>query len=89
MGIRQFASLFGCTPAVASALWNRIDKKKEEIGVHCDFTPTKLLWTLCFLKIYTSETVLSVICGCTEKTLRKWVWKGIDILADLDLVRHV
>lgn len=86
MGLRQFASFFGCTPAVVSAVWNRIDKKKEEIGVHPDFTPTKLLWTLCFLKIYASETVLCLICECTEKTLRKWVWKGIDILADLDLV---
>ena len=87
MGLRQFASFFGCTPAVAAALWNRIEKKKDEIDVDPNFTPAKLLWTLLFLKTYLSETVLATLCrGCTEKTLRKWVWIGIDILGDLDLV---
>ena len=86
MGLRQFASFFGCTPAVAAAIWNRIEKK-DEIDVDPNFTPTKLLWTLLFLKTYLSETVLATLCrGCTEKTLRKWVWIGIDILGDLDLV---
>ena len=89
MGLKQFASFFGCTPVVASALWNRIDKKKEEIDVPPGFSPSKLLWTLCFLKTYSSETVLSTLCNCTEKTLRKWVWKGIDILGDINLVRTI
>jgi hypothetical protein len=33
--------------------------------------PSHLLWTLCFLKLYASENVVSAMCDCDEKTLRK------------------
>ena len=48
-----------------------------------------MLWTLAFMKLYDSEAVLAAICRCDEKTFRKWVWQGVDVLGDLDLVRHV
>jgi hypothetical protein len=51
------------------------------------FRRIHLLWTLTFLKLYCSEEIVSAICGCDEKTLRKWVWKGIDALGELNLVR--
>ena len=31
--------------------------------------------------------VMAGICGCHEDTLRKWVWVGIHIIKELDLVR--
>ena len=42
-----------------------------------------LLWTLSFLKIYVSESVVSNLCNCHEDTLRKWVWVGIHLIKEL------
>ena len=81
LSIRQFRAFFGCSPRVAAALWNRI-----HLSAPSRFTPSRLLWTLAFLKIYCSEDVLSTFLRCSAPTLRKWVWIGIDILGDIDLV---
>lgn len=81
---RTFRSFFGCNSGVATFLWNRARRQRLLPG---DFTPKHMLWTLAFIKLYETEAVLSGICGCDEKTFRKWVWKGIDVLFDLDLVR--
>jgi hypothetical protein len=83
---RRFRSFFGCSSRVATALWNRARKKKL---LPVDFAPKHMLWTLAFMKLYDSEEVLAAICRCDAKTFRKWVWKGVDILGDLDLVRPV
>ena len=83
---RRFRSFFGCSSQVATALWNRARKKKL---IPVDFSPKHMLWTLAFIKLYESEAVLAAICRCDEKTFRKWVWKGVDVLGELDLVRHV
>jgi hypothetical protein len=83
MSRERFASFFGCSPTVAAHVWNRIQVKL----LHATFTAKHLLWTLAFLKLYNSEAVLASMCRCTEKTLRKWVWIGVDVLESLDLVR--
>ena len=33
-----------------------------------------ILWTLLFLKLYMSESVLSGLVGVDEKSYRKWIW---------------
>ena len=44
-----------------------------------DFLPRKstlyhLLWALMFMKLYSTEKVLSRLAGTTPKTYRKWTW---------------
>ena len=63
--IRQFKAFFGCSPRVVAALWNRIDRKGL---APAEFLPSHLLWTLFFLKLYSSEDVLAALLGSTRKT---------------------
>ena len=45
-----------------------------------------LLWTLCFLKVYPTETPLSALCGGADpKTIRKYIWPFIFALANLEV----
>ncbi len=69
--LRRFREHFGCDPAVASYLWNRIKgKNKEKLK---QSRPEHLLWALLFMKLYLSESSLCSMCGCKdEKTFRKW-----------------
>ena len=46
--------------------------------------PKHLLWTLLFLKLYDVENVLAPMCGCSEKTFRKWVWSMMAAIGSLD-----
>ena len=44
-----------------------------------------MLWGLMFLKIYASEGVLATLAGgVDEKTFRKWAWRFVDAIADLE-----
>ena len=80
---RRFRANLGCSSRVCAYVWNRSVAK----GIlPPGFLPTHMLWTLVFLKLYCCETILATLCGCDEKTLRKWVWKGIDVLGELNLV---
>jgi hypothetical protein len=81
----RFVSTFGSKPSLVSELWNLLEVKKLPRG----FRPIHLLWTLCFVKLYASEATLSSLCGCDEKTFRKWVRCGLEIISDLDLVSCV
>jgi hypothetical protein len=80
---RKFRRFFGLSPRVTARVWNTliVQEKVPEGGrvVH-------LLWTLCFLKLYDSETVLSTIFGVCEKTYRKWVWKFLKRIHTIKLV---
>jgi hypothetical protein len=79
---RRFKSAFGVSSYVCHALWNMlVDQSLPKSA-----TPIHLLWTLCFMKLYTAESVLASLCGCDEKTLRKWVWTMVEQLAKLELV---
>jgi hypothetical protein len=36
-----------------------------------------------FLKVYSTEEVLSLIAKTSRKTLRKWVWLLLPLIADM------
>ena len=83
---RRFQANFGVTPATVSYVWDLLLK---EGNLPRGFRPTHLLWTLVFLKMYACEHITSALCGCDEKTLRKWVWIGVAKLSELDLVSMI
>jgi len=80
---RRFRSTLGCSPSLCSWCWNQLQNDKL---LPRGFQPKHFLWTLMFLKLYCCESVAAVLCGCDEKTFRKWVWIGIKALGNLDLV---
>lgn len=81
--VNRFVSTFGSDPYLVAEIWDHL---QESRSTPHQFRPIHLLWTLSFLKLYNTEAILSSLCGCDEKTLRKWVWVGIDSLSGLDLV---
>ena len=82
---RVFLSLFGVTSNVVSQLWNLLE---NQLSRPKGFTPTHLLWTMCFLKVYGREETLCTLFGCDMKTMRKWVWIGLTSISDIEsLVR--
>lgn len=66
---RSFRGMFGVTSTTASALWalleSTISKKTQ---------PVHLLWTLLFLKVYSTKNIHFSIAKCDPKTFWKWVW---------------
>lgn len=79
---RKFRSSFGCGPFVALTAWCML--------VHHDTVPAggtmeHFLWTLIFLKGCPKEAHLKILCGGADpKTIRLWVWRFLDALADLE-----
>ena len=85
LSLDRFSAIFGCSPTVAAALWNRLDAKGL---LPSDCLVKHLLWGMSFLKLYNVQRVQApVICGADEKTFRKWVWLMLDALSECDLVR--
>lgn len=83
IGYRRFKCFFGVSPEVCAIVWERIR----------DITPTggepkHLLWSLLFLKNYDVEHVRRSIIGCDEKTIRKWTWIVIHLLARMNVVQQ-
>lgn len=78
VGLRRFRSLFGTTPAICGLIWNRL-------AVHCGHPhgshPEHLLYSLMLLKSYPTESQMRAMTGRDEKTLRKWAWIYIDLMA--------
>ena len=66
--LRQYKSLFGCTPSICCIIWNKLNRR----GVAGKAKPKHLLWYLLMLKVYPSESVTTALCQTTEKTFRKW-----------------
>lgn len=68
--IRTFKEHFGVSPWVVCCVWNRL-------ALHSCLppkaAPIHLLWTLLFLKVYSTERVLANTCGCDPETFRDWV----------------
>ena len=64
----QYKAIFGASPALIAFMWNKMNRK----GVLGRARPKNFLWFLLFCKIYPSEAVGAALCGCTEKTMRKW-----------------
>jgi hypothetical protein len=82
---KRFVPTFGSKPSLVSVLWDLLEVKTLPRG----FRPIHLLWTLCFVKLYSSQATLSSLCGCDEKTFRKWVWLGLETISDLELASFV
>ncbi len=80
---RRFRAGLGVSSYVCSWYWNQLEKQKL---LPKGFQPKHFLWTLLFLKLYSSESVHASICDCDETTFRKWVWIGLKVIGDLDLV---
>lgn len=78
---RAFRSHFGCSPDICSIVWQKIDKDctRRSQGM----IPKHLLWVLLFLKGYEKEDVLACRVKTTRKTLRKWIWIILPLIAKL------
>jgi hypothetical protein len=66
---RSFKAKFGTSPEVCSELWERLQPHQPKGAL-----PKHLLRALMFLKLYSSEDVLSDMVGTMRKTFRRWVW---------------
>lgn len=80
-----FRAHYGTSPEVVSHLWGRISLVQSGV-MH-----KHVLWALLFMKVYSTEHVLSGIVNCNEKTFRKWIWIVIPIISEIchDVVRSV
>ena len=80
--LRRFRAMFGATPLVCSALWDRLcfvlpsERKSEH-----------LLWAIMFLETYSTENVAALIVKVSEKTYRLWVWRVVIAISQLPIVR--
>ena len=77
---RRYRACFGTSPKVCCFLWTLIENQIPK-----NATPYHLLWSLMFLKIYSTENVLASIIGVDEKTFRKYSWPIIKLISDLKL----
>jgi len=83
---RHFHALFGCSAYICSMLWEYLAENRNILR---GAKPVHLLWALLFLKLYNNEEASSLICGCTRKTFRQWVWIVIGALSKLHVVRYL
>lgn len=79
MTTRLFTSLFGANNLAIAKLWMLIcDTNPLYRGADGFVEPKHLLWTLTFLKQYTTEDVLASVAGVSPKTFRKHVRRTMD-----------
>lgn len=84
VGLRRFKSFFGVSPEVCSIVWNLIRDQSE-----FDVEPKHLLWGLLFLKQCDVEHVRRAIIKSDEKTIRKWTWLVINLMAKMNVVNKI
>ena len=78
---RKYREYFGCSIDTKVALWILLSKFTD-IG---KAKVKHLLWTLLFMKVYTTESVLCGLVGHpSEKTFRKWTKLIIEQIASLE-----
>src|SRR5690242_2868765 len=80
---RSFRAHFGMSVAVCRQIWLLLEES-DCLPEKC--VATFLLWALYFLKTYNTEDVASARFNCTPKTYRKWVWKVLHCIYNLNLV---
>ena len=79
---RQFHATFGTLAEVCVELWEKIDPTST---MPKRVQPAHLLWALMFLKLYSTEPVLSsMVGGVDEKTFCKWAWLFVQQIAELE-----
>jgi len=75
-----FVSNFGVSPTLCAWLWKTIWSAPSPPPIA--IKPIYLLATLSFLKSYDNLQSLATKFRISEKSLRTWIWKIIDILAE-------
>jgi hypothetical protein len=77
---QRFRANFGVGPVVCNFAWKLLRDNGQTNGAE----PKHLLYALKWLKIYGTEHVLAGDLRIDEKTLRKWVWRFVYALSDLE-----
>lgn len=77
--IRNYRAMFGLSPTITSQIWDEfLRHRSAEKGIK----PVHFLWTLCFLKTYTTQDVLySRFCG-SRTTYSEKVWSVIQLICE-------
>ena len=78
---RRFRAMFGVSALVCSVIRNRLLRKIPDGA-----SPVRLLWALMFLKVYRSEATNWTISKADEKTFRKWSWRFVELISNLNVV---
>ena len=74
---RDFREYFGCSSQVVADLWT-ILVKNDVVPINGSIN--KLLWTLFFLKKYTTEAVLVNTIKVDRKLFRDTIWSFIEMI---------
>jgi hypothetical protein len=72
--------LFRVGKDVCEHIWNHLSRYSWKPP---QTRPKHLLWTLMFLKLYSTELVLAVMARVSRKTFRKWVWLLLPVIANM------
>lgn len=82
--LRRFKATFGVSVSICSMSWQKIKP-----NLFHDFTEVHFLWALHFLKCYNTENVNRSFAKCDEKTFRTRVWKVVEELSCMNVVRII
>ena len=78
VGLRRFREHFGITLEFGAIAWQKLEHQHlNPRGA----SPIHMLCAIGFLKQYQTESVARAINGMDEKTLRKWRWVYVNLLA--------
>jgi hypothetical protein len=80
---RRFVSFFGIEPSLVSVVWTLVILSGRLASLQ-RIEPVHFLWALLFLQCYDTNERNAAMCGCDEKTFRKWSWFYLEAIADLD-----
>ena len=71
----EYCKMYGVCSCI-TALWNAIaeDPCKDNLLGSNSPLPKRLLWRLCFLHHYPTESIAATLFHVMEKILHKWVW---------------
>jgi hypothetical protein len=78
---RAFRAIFGCSPTVVLAVWNKIT---ENNLIPEDGEMKHLLWTLMYAKQYGKWPTMRMLTNTDSKTLRKWINLFFDAISLLE-----
>lgn len=77
--LHHFKAHFGTTPSNASLLWSKI--QSQSLAPRA--SPIHLLWSLLWLKVYATETVLASYLGVDERSFRDRTKEMVKTIAKL------
>ena len=102
---RAYKAHFKLCPAQTERVWTKLghcmhnrnyfyttnDKPPQHVFFNPDMSPKHLLWTLHYMKNYSTEDHTAVLFGTTTKTFRKYFWATVHFLTIMcdDLVSAI